>query len=102
MVEANVPEAPSPEGGGRELSWSERHFGFKGWKFLLAFAGAIVLGLYISDLLFGSASWEVLMQLETYERHLKKEIVRLKEENAKLQKEYFELRELSPSQDETK
>jgi len=76
------------------LSLSERYLGFKGWKFMTALVGVVALGFYIGDLLFGNASVEVLMQLENYESHLKKEIVRLKRENAKLQKEYFELREL--------
>lgn len=92
----NQPEASELA---EELSWSERTFGFKGWKFLLALVSVILVAFYISNLLFGNASLEVLMKLETYRTHLKTEIDRLKEENAKLQKEYFELRELSPSSD---
>ena len=79
-------------------SFIERTFGFKAKKFALALAGVIVVALYLGNLLFGNASLEVLMQLEKYETHLKDEIVRLKQENAKLQKEYFELKELEPSQ----
>ena len=79
-------------------SFIERTFGFKAKKFVLALAGVIIMALYLGNLLFGNASLEVLMQLETYETHLKDEIVRLKQENAKLQKEYFELKELEPAE----
>jgi len=76
----------------------ERYFGFKAKKFGLALVGVVIIALYIGNLLFGNASLEVLLQLEKYETHLKAEIVRLKQENAKLQKEYFELKELEPSE----
>jgi hypothetical protein len=36
------------------------------------------------------------MELEEYELYLSDEVSRLKAENAELQKEYFELKELSP------
>ncbi|GEM_PF-340199 len=87
-------EESLPTENEREQGFFERHFGFRAWKFLAALAGVVMLGMYISDLLFGDASLEVLMQIEGYERHLKEEISRLKQENARLQKEYFELREL--------
>jgi uncharacterized protein YlxW (UPF0749 family) len=79
-------------------SFIERTFGFKAKKFIVALVGVIVIALYLGNLLFGNASLEVLMQLEKYETHLKDEIARLKQENAKLQKEYFELKELEPSE----
>lgn len=79
-------------------SFIERTFGFKAKKFAIAFVAVIIIALYLGNLLFGNASLEVLLQLEKYETHLKDEIVRLKQENAKLQKEYFELKELEPAQ----
>jgi len=82
------------------VSFTERYFGFSTWKFAGAVAAVVLVALYISNLLFGNASLEVLMHLEGYERHLKKEIVRLKQENADLQKEYFELKELEPAEQE--
>ena len=82
----------------KPLSFIERTFGFKTKKFALALVGVVIMALYLGNLLFGNASLEVLIQLEKYETHLKDEIVRLKQENAKLQKEYFELKELEPSE----
>ena len=79
-------------------SFIERTFGFKAKKFVLALIGVVAMALYLGNLLFGNASLEVLLQLEKYETHLTSEITRLKQENAKLQKEYFELRELEPSE----
>ncbi|WP_345985702.1 hypothetical protein WCX49_00905 [Sulfurimonas sp. HSL-1656] len=76
----------------------ERYLGFKTKHFLLALAGVVLGAFYLSNLLFGNASLEVLLQLENYEGHLASEIARLKQENATLQKEYFELKELEPSE----
>lgn len=80
------------------VSLIEHYFGFSTWKFFGALAGVVAAALYISSLLFGNASLEVLMHLESYERHLKSEIVRLKDENARLQKAYFELKELEATE----
>jgi len=84
--------------GTERPSLIERYFGFQAKKFFLALAGVVAVALYISNLLFGNASLKVLLQLETYEKHLIQEIDRLKQENAALQKEYFELKELEPTQ----
>jgi cell division protein FtsB len=62
--------------------------------FLIIFA--IAMGLYIGDLLFGNNSIEILFRVKNKKEILKREIKRLKEENAKLQKDYFELKELEP------
>ena len=78
--------------------WIERYLGFRAKHFFLALAGVVITAFYVSNLLFGNASVEVLLQLETYEEHLTNEIARLKQENATLQKEYFELKELEPSE----
>ncbi len=79
-------------------SWIERTFGFRVRTFFLALVGVVAFAFYLSNLLFGDASLEVLLQLEQYEGHLQSEITRLKKENALLQKEYFELYELEPSE----
>lgn len=86
---SEVREAPS---------WIERTFGFRTRTFLLTVGSVVALALYVSNLLFGNASLEVLLQLERYEGHLQSEIARLKQENAALQKEYFELKELEPNE----
>ena len=54
----------------------------------------LVFGIYLGILLFGDNSLEVLMDLEEYELYLDNEIKTLKNENATLQKQLFELREL--------
>lgn len=77
-------------------SLTERYLGLSLPKFLIAVFFVLVLGTYIGLLLFGDNSLEVLLELEEYERYLQEEISRLKAENADLQKEYFELKELDP------
>lgn len=63
-----------------------------------ALMAVIALGVYAAILLFGPNSMTVLLGLEeqraTYERHIKI----LKQQNAALQKEYFELKQLEPDQ----
>jgi len=53
-------------------------------------------GLYIGDVLFGKSSLDVLLNLQADKDTLTAKIKNLKEENAVLQKEYFELRQLDP------
>ncbi|ATB70896.1 septum formation initiator [Sulfurospirillum diekertiae] len=53
-------------------------------------------GLYIGDVLFGKSSLDVLLNLQADKDTLTVKIKNLKEENAVLQKEYFELRQLDP------
>lgn len=50
---------------------------------------------YIGNLLFGNNSVSTYLSLEEQRDSLKSEIERLKEQNAKYQKEYFELQKLS-------
>lgn len=77
-----------------EESFSQRYFGTTWPKLLAALLLVMLLGLYIQSLLFGNRSLAVLLQLDEYETYLKEQIHTLKEQNAALQKEYFELREL--------
>lgn len=65
-------------------------------RLALLAAAVIGLGIYIGVLLFGDNSLTRLLVLEEQEHQLKTEIKRLKEQNAKLQKEYFELKQLDP------
>lgn len=53
------------------------------------------MGVYIGLLLYGENSLQVYMGLSDYQNHLQTEIERLKNENAELQREYFELKEIS-------
>lgn len=72
----------------------ERYLGLSWAKLLFALFLVLALGIYIGILLFGDNSLDVLLNLEEYENYLKEDIYRLKQENAALQKAYFELKEL--------
>lgn len=76
-------------------SLTQRYFGLSFGKFLLLFLLVISLGVYLGVLLYGTNSLEVLFGLEEYEDYLQSEVTRLKNQNAELQREYFELREIS-------
>lgn len=79
-----------------ENSLPKRYFGLS-WQKMGFFALIVVLsGVYIGVILFGENSLQVLLNLEEYETFLKEEISTLKNENASLQKELFELKELDP------
>jgi hypothetical protein len=54
------------------------------------------LGVYLGNILFGSNSVEVLTNIQTQQSYLEDKIISLREENANLQKEYFELKNLEP------
>ncbi|MCX6072824.1 MAG: hypothetical protein NTY39_00690 [Campylobacterales bacterium] len=75
-------------------SFSERRFGLSTSKFLLV--SGLVGGMlfYLGVLIFGNNSILVLIHLEEYQNFLIDDIERLKNENASLQKQYFELKEL--------
>jgi cell division protein FtsB len=75
-------------------SFFEKYFGLGVKTFIIALFSVIGLGLYISVLLFGDNSLEVLMRLDEYKSYLNDEIDSIKKENASLQKEFFELKEL--------
>lgn len=74
--------------------------GSSGFFFYLKILGLVFIvllfGLYIGDVLFGRSSLDVLLNLQEDKDTLMLKIQSLKEENAILQKEYFELRQLDP------
>ena len=55
-----------------------------------------ILALYVANLLFGKNSYEVYTKLLGEKTMLKQNIKRLQIENAKLQKQYLELKNLEP------
>jgi len=65
-------------------------------KILSLFIVVLFFGLYIGDVLFGKSSLDVLLNLQEDKDTLVSKIKSLKEENAILQKEFFELRQLDP------
>jgi uncharacterized membrane protein len=56
----------------------------------------ISFGIYIGNILFGNNSIEVLTNIQTQQSYLKEKISYLQKDNANLQKEYFELKNLEP------
>jgi len=63
-------------------------------KIVLVVVVAIILGFYIVDLMFGKRSFSRMIDLNSDLEVLNKKVTVLKQENARLQKEYFELKEL--------
>ena len=76
-------------------SFTQRHLGLSLKKFTILFLIVILIGIYLGVLLYGTSSLDVLFGLEEYENYLSNEVARLKNENAQLQREYFELKEIS-------
>ncbi len=74
---------------------TQKYLGLSLKKFFLLFALVTGLGIYLGILLYGTNSLEVLFGLQEYENYLQNEVVHLKKENAELQREYFELKEIS-------
>jgi len=65
---------------------------------LIATIGFLLFGIYIGVLIYGENSLTVLQHLKEKKRLLKQEAKILKVENQKLQKEYFELKQLEPKE----
>jgi cell division protein FtsB len=60
----------------------------------------MMTALFIGELLFGKNSLEVYQNLQKDKKILSQKIVKIKNQNANLQKQYFELKGLMPSKDE--
>ncbi|MDH4944772.1 hypothetical protein [Sulfurimonas sp. C5] len=73
----------------------QKYLGLSLKKFFLLVFIVITFGVYLGIILYGTNSVEVLLNLQDYETYLQNEVVRLKSENAELQREYFELKEIS-------
>ncbi len=76
---------------GNRYEW----LGFSLKSILLILIGIVLLGLYIGVLLFGENSLVVLNRLEYDREKLRQEKREIKASNQKLQKEYFELLQLT-------
>ena len=76
-------------------SITQRYLGLSISKFFSLVLIVLALGIYLGILLYGTNSIEVLFGLQDYETYLQDEVYRLKNENAELQREYFELKEIS-------
>jgi len=82
-------------------SFSERRFGLSTGKFFLVVGLVAAILFYLSILIFGNNSLLVLINLEEYQSFLSEDIEHLKSENATLQKQYFELKELDADSEST-
>ena len=76
-------------------SITQKYLGLSFTKFFFLFFIVVALGVYLGILLYGTSSLEILFGLQDYESYLQDEVSRLKLENAELQREYFELKEIS-------
>ncbi|SFV63276.1 FIG00470029: hypothetical protein [hydrothermal vent metagenome] len=76
-------------------SITQKYLGLSLRKFFFLVTLIVALGIYLGIILYGTNSLEVLFGLQDYENYLQDEVVRLKHENAELQREYFELKEIS-------
>jgi len=83
------------EGIDTSESVTQRYLGLSLGKFFSLFFIVVGLGVYLGILLYGTSSLEILFGLQDYEVYLQGETSRLKLENAELQREYFELKEIS-------
>jgi hypothetical protein len=76
-------------------SFTQEYLGLSLTKFFVFVIIILAFGVYIGNILYGTNSVEIYLGLEEYERYLQDEVLRLKQENAELQREYFELKEIS-------
>ncbi len=67
--------------------------------FLFGVAVLLFLGIYVGIVLFGENSLPVLNRLQTEKATLIAERHKLREENRRLQKRYFELKQLIPEEE---
>lgn len=80
-------------GQGGKKKFSKRFYA----KMLLLVVAVVVFGIYIGNVLFGKSSLEVLLDLQENRDTLKQNVKLIKKQNALLQKEYFELKQLEPT-----
>ncbi len=66
--------------------------------FLVTVLGILLFGIYVGVLVYGENSLTVLNQLKEKKQGLSLEEKILKVENQRLQKEYFELKQLEPKE----
>ena len=79
----------------QELKYYEGGF-YKLLPFFRLFLAIFIAGIYFGNLFFGTNSLSVLFELQNKEKQISKEVKNLMNENAKLQKELFELKGLEP------
>jgi len=78
-----------------KVDFTQKYFGLSLNRALLFLGIVVTFGIYIGIIFYGTNSLEVLLGLQDYENYLQDEVVRLKEQNSELQREFFELKEIS-------
>lgn len=63
---------------------------------IISFFILMILGAYLGYLIFGNNSLEVLLSIKDKKDSLEQSVKNLKDSNAKLQKQLFELKGLEP------
>ncbi|HEY9191214.1 MAG TPA: hypothetical protein VIM88_10150 [Sulfurovum sp.] len=81
-----------------DLSREEGIAGFSLKAFLVTAIGILLFGIYVGVLIYGENSLTVLNQLKEKKQGLSSEKKVLKIDNQRLQKEYFELKQLEPKE----
>jgi cell division protein FtsB len=59
----------------------------------------VMIAMFIGDMLFGKNSLEVYLALEKQEAVLSKKIYQIKNQNAMLQRKYFEFKNIMPEEE---
>jgi hypothetical protein len=72
--------------------------GFSFKAFLITALGILLFGVYVGILMYGENSLTVLTELKEKKQELLKEKRAIKIRNQKLQKEFFELKQLEPKE----
>ncbi len=80
---------------GSKESITQRYLGLSPGRFFLLLILIVLFGIYLGIIFYGTNSLEVLFGLQDYENYLQDEVIQLKNKNAELQREYFELKEIS-------
>jgi len=83
------------------ISFSQRRFGLSTPKFLGVVGAGLAFLFYLWVIVFGDNSLLVLLNLEERQEFLSDDIERLKAQNAQLQKQYFELKEIDSDEQAT-
>ena len=65
---------------------------------IASFAITIFLSYHVANILFGTNSLEQYISIKDKKEYLENEIIRLQKNNAYLQKQYFELKNLEPEE----
>ena len=76
-------------------NWPEAYLGLTWKKIIIIALLVVIIGVYLGNLFFGKNSIDALWQIQEYESSLSTEVKQLKEDNALMQKEYFELKEIT-------